>query len=79
MTLKQLADKHGLPVTVVSEDPLFGGIFFTLENEDRDGRGFWFSRPNGHQMPERGYISYMELRDTWVTEAEWTSGCLVTP
>jgi hypothetical protein len=65
MTLCEIVEKHGLPVKVVSSNPTFGGIFFTLEHEDRDGKGFWFSHPDGN-----GWMSQSELTDSWVTEAE---------
>lgn len=37
MTLCEIVEKHGLPVTVVSEDPLFGRNPFTLLVEDKRG------------------------------------------
>lgn len=62
MTLKELADDHGLPVTVVSKYPHFGGDIFTLLYEDQDARRFLYVRSDGFL----GWMIYRELLDTWV-------------
>jgi len=63
MTLCEIVEKHGLPVTVVSEDPLFGGVVMTLLAEEK--MGFWYEQSHvvsaGHS-----WIGKNELKDSWV-------------
>jgi len=58
MTLKQLADKHGLPITVKSEDRFFGQNPFVLLAEDEMGFTVEYVSDKS-----KGWIGKSELAD----------------